>query len=147
MLLQSLNFLLKPPNPAPAGPPAPASRRRLCCRAGLTSPYYSHRWPGHPSIRPHPSAVVASPPLGHSLPGSCRRPSRWCSRHGMVNVAKKRHHRNRDVHGEADSWDAHGLWPDASKYLLIMPRRMNPPNDSCDPPAISWHGRKCLLIK
>ena len=39
---------------APAGPPTPASRGRLCCRAGLSAPYYSHRWPGHPSTHPHP---------------------------------------------------------------------------------------------
>ena len=38
---------------APAGPP-PASHGRLCCRAGLSAPYYSHRWPGHPSTHPHP---------------------------------------------------------------------------------------------
>ena len=146
VFLQSLIFLLQPPNPAPAGPPAPASRGRLCCRAGLTAPYYSHRWPGHPSTHPHPSTVVASPSPGHSLLGSRRRPSRWCSRHNVNNVANKRQHRKRDVHGEADSWDPHGPWPRASKYLLIMPKRMNPPNDSWDPQAISWHRRKCLLI-
>jgi len=96
---------------------------------------------------PHPSTIVASPPLGHSLPGSRHHPSRWCSRHDMVNVVNKRQHRKRDVHGEADSWDPHGPWPHASKYLLITPKRMNPTNDSWDPPAISWHRRKCLLIK
>ena len=32
------DFLLQPPNPAPAGLPAPASRGRLCCRVGLTAP-------------------------------------------------------------------------------------------------------------
>ena len=26
---------------------------RLCCRAGLTAPPYSHRWPSHPSTHPH----------------------------------------------------------------------------------------------
>jgi hypothetical protein len=67
--------------------------------------------------------------------------------HGVVNIVNKRQHRKRDVHGEADSWDPHGPWPHASKYLFITPKRMNPPNDSWDPPAISWHGRKCLLIK
>ena len=36
VFLQSLIFLLQPPNPAPAGPPSSASRGRLCCRAGLT---------------------------------------------------------------------------------------------------------------
>ena len=109
-------------------------------------PYYSHRWPGHPSTHPHPSTAMASPPPGHSLPGSRHRPPRWCSRHGVVNVVNKRQYRKRDVHGEADSWDPHGPWPHASKYLLITPKRMNTPNDSSDPPAISSHARKCLLI-
>ena len=54
LLLQYLIFLLQPPKPAPVGLPAPASRGRLCCRGGLTAPYYSHRWPGHPSTHPHP---------------------------------------------------------------------------------------------
>ena len=124
----------------------PPPRGWLSCRAGLTARPYSHRWPGHPSTHPHPSTVVASPPPGHSLPWSLRRPSRWCSRHGVVNVVNKRQHRKRDVHGEADSWDPHGPWPHASKYLLIRPKRMNTPNDSSDPPAISSHARKCLLI-
>ena len=143
---QSLIFLLQPPNPASAGPPAPASRGQLYYRAGLTAPYYTHRWPGHPSTHPHPSTFVASPPPCHSLPRSHHRPSRWCSRHGVVNVVNKRQHRKRDVHGKADSWDPHGPWPHASKYLLITPKRMNTPADSSDPPSISSHARKCLLI-
>ena len=31
----------------------PPPRGRLCCRAGLTAPPYSHRWPCHPSTHPH----------------------------------------------------------------------------------------------
>ena len=31
----------------------PPPRSRLCCRAGLTAPPYSHRWPSHPSTHPH----------------------------------------------------------------------------------------------
>ena len=54
MLLQPLVFLLQPPKPALVVSRAPASRGRLCCRGGLTAPYYSHRWPGHPSTHPHP---------------------------------------------------------------------------------------------
>ena len=54
VLLQSLIFLLQPPKPAPAGPPAPTSRGRLCCHAGLTAPPYSHRWLGLPSSHSHP---------------------------------------------------------------------------------------------
>src|SRR3954470_22978056 len=53
VLLKPLVFLLQPPKAAPVVPPAPASRGRLCCRGGLTAPYYSHRWPG-------PAAMAAS---------------------------------------------------------------------------------------
>ena len=48
--VSSISALLAPAaKAAPAGPPAPASRGRQCRRAGLSAPYYSHRWPGHPS--------------------------------------------------------------------------------------------------
>ena len=53
MLLQPLVFLLQPPKAASVVPHAPTSRSQLCCRGGLTSPYYSHRWPG-------PAATAAS---------------------------------------------------------------------------------------
>ena len=53
VLLQSLLFLLQPLKQAPAGLPTPSSRGRLCCRAGLTAPSYSHRWPSHSSTHPH----------------------------------------------------------------------------------------------
>ena len=53
--VSSISDLLAPAaKAAPAGPPTPASRGRLCYRAGLNAPYYSHRWPGHPSTQPHP---------------------------------------------------------------------------------------------
>ena len=54
VLLQPLVFLPQPPKATPVVPHAPDSRGRLCCRGGLTAPYYSHRWPGHPSPHPHP---------------------------------------------------------------------------------------------
>ena len=53
VLLQSLPFLLQPLKQAPAVLPAPSSPRSLCCRAGLTAPSYSHRWPSHPFTHPH----------------------------------------------------------------------------------------------
>ena len=53
VLLQSLLFLLQPLKQAPVGLPAPSSRGRLCCRAGLAAPSFSHRWPCHPSTHPH----------------------------------------------------------------------------------------------
>ena len=33
---------------------AKSSADGTASRAGLTAPYYSHRWPGHPSTHPHP---------------------------------------------------------------------------------------------
>ena len=38
----------------------PPRRGRLCCRAGLTAPSYSHHWPGHPSTHPHPCYYAAT---------------------------------------------------------------------------------------
>ena len=94
----------------------PPSRGRLCCRACLTTPPYSHRWPSHPSTHPHllyslaradepvnprtvvpPSAwetkttVESSLPPCHSLPRPRRRPPPWCSRRGVVNMVNDRH--------------------------------------------------------
>ena len=108
--VSSISDLLAPATKAaPAGPPTPASRGRLCCRAGLSAPYYSHRWPGHPSTHPHPllfcgdgsltpqrtSEPSYSSTRGHPLPRRPlprprRRPPPWCSRRGVVNVVKER---------------------------------------------------------
>ena len=56
----------------------PPPRSRLYCRAGLTAPPYSHRWPSHPSTHPHlllfsgngrrTSKPSYSPPRGKQLP-------------------------------------------------------------------------------
>ena len=77
-------------------------------------PYYSHRWPGHPSTHPHPSTAMAmadepvnprivvlpstwettaesSLPPCRYLPRPRRRPLPWCSRCGLVNVVNERH--------------------------------------------------------
>src|SRR3954464_10322435 len=115
VLLQPLVFLLQPPKAALVVPLAPGSRGRLCCRGGLTTPYYSHRWPGHPSTHPHPllfcgdnsltpqsnqctlvllfawaSTTASSPAPSHPLPSPRRRPPLWCSRRGVVNVVNDR---------------------------------------------------------
>ena len=62
--VSSISDLLAPAaKAAPAGPPAPASRGRLCCRAGLSAPYYSHRWLGIPLLTHTPcysAAMVAT---------------------------------------------------------------------------------------
>ena len=77
--VSSISDLLAPAaKSAPAGPPAPASRGRLCCRAGLTAPSYSHPWPVYPSTHPHlllfsgdgsrTSQPLYFPPHGQPLP-------------------------------------------------------------------------------
>ena len=86
----------------------------LCCRGGLTAPYYSHRWPGHPSTplthtpcysaataaRPNQltlvllsawaSTAASSPAPCCPLPRPRRRPLPWCYRRGVVNVVNDR---------------------------------------------------------
>ena len=39
----------------------PPPHDRLCCRAGLTAPSYSHRWPSYPSTHPHGHTCCYSP--------------------------------------------------------------------------------------
>ena len=103
----------------------PPPRGRLCCRGGLTAPYYSHRWPAPAatavSHRSRTSEPSYSSPRGHPLPclhqlfvipflglAVVHRPgalgaawSTW-SRNG--------YHRTWTVCGEADSW-VHGRSP------------------------------------
>jgi hypothetical protein len=146
LLLQSLIFLLQLPKPAPAGPPTPASRGRLCCNAGLTAPPYSHCWPGHTccyspvmaaSHRSQSSKPSYSPLHGQSL--SCLPRLRVVPFLGLTVVhhlgalgtvsstrSMNDSHRKRTVHGEADSWDPRGPWSHARKCLLITRKK----NDS-----------------
>ena len=132
----------------------PPPRDRLCCRAGLTAPSYSHRWPSHPSTHPHlllfsgngdepvnPRTVVlpsawettaeSSLPPCHSLPRPGRRLPPWCSRRGLVNVVNDRHASEVDC-----TWRGRqlGPWPHAKKCLLITRKIMIPPPDIRDPP-------------
>ena len=126
-LLQSLLFLLQPLKQAPAGLPAPSSRGRLCCRAGLTAPPYSHRWPSYPSTHPQSHTCCYSPatadepvnpytpPRGKQLPSIP-----WLRVVPFLGLAvvhcpgalgaawstwlMNDIHRKWTVHGEADSW-------------------------------------------
>ena len=132
----------------------PPPRGRLCCRAGLTAPPYSHRWPSHPSTHPHlllfsgdvrrtvnPRTVVlpsawettaeSSLPPCRSLPRPRRRPPPWCSRRGLVNVVNDRHASEVDC-----TWRGRQLGPrpHARKCLLITRKIMIPPPDIRDPP-------------
>ena len=125
VLLQSLIFLLQPPKLAPAEPPAPASRGRLCCLAGLTAPSYSHLWPVYPSTHPHLLLFIGdgsrttqpsySPPRGQPLPYLPQLHAvpfvgiAIVHRPGALGVAwsmwsTNNIHRKRTVRGEADSW-------------------------------------------
>ena len=107
---------------------SPPPRGRLCCRAGLTAPPYSHRWPSHPSTHPHlllfsgegrqTSKPSYSPPRGKQLPSIpwlrvvpflglavVHRPGAL----GMAWLTWSMNdiHRKWTVRGEADSW-VHG---------------------------------------
>ena len=136
MLLQSLIFLPQPPKPAPSEPPAPASRGRLCCRAGLMAPSYSHPWPVYPSTRPHlvlfsgdgsrTSEPSYSSPRGKQLPclpwlhvvpfqgfAVVHRPGAL----GLAwsTLSRNDFHRTWTVRGEADSW-VHGRSKEVPPY-------------------------------
>ena len=103
----------------------PPPRGRLCCRAGLTAPPYSHRWPSHPSTHPHlllfsgdsrrTSKPSYSPPCGKQLPSlPWLRVVPFLSlvvvhRPGALGVAWSTWsmndiHRKWTVRGEVDSW-------------------------------------------
>ena len=103
----------------------PPPRGRLCCRAGLTAPPYSHRWLSHPSTHPHlllfsgdgsrTSQPSYSPPHGQPLP--CLPQLRVVPYIGLAVVHRRGAlgtawsmndiHRKWTVRGEADSW-VHG---------------------------------------
>ena len=125
----------------------PPPRDRLYCRAGLTAPPYSHRWPSHPSTHPHlllfsgDGRRTSKPPYSfarettaesalapcRSLPRPRRRPSSWCSRRGLVNVVNDRHASEVDC-----TWRGRQLSPrpHTRKCLLITRKIMIPPPDS-----------------
>ena len=140
VLLQPLVFLIQPPKPASVMPRALASRGRLRCGGGLTAPYYSHRWLGHPSTHPHPllfyvhdsltpqrtSEPSYSSTRGHPLP---RLPGLRVvpflgiivvHRPGALDAAwstwsRNSFHRTWTVLGEADSW-VHGRSKEVPPY-------------------------------
>ena len=138
--VSSISDLLAPAAKAAlAGPPAPASRGRLCCHAGLNAPYYSHRWTRHPSTHPHPllfcgdsltpqpnSEPSYSSPRGLPLPRLPRLrvvPFLGLAvvhRRGALRVAwstwsRNDFHRKSTVRGEADSW-VHGSRKEVPPY-------------------------------
>ena len=109
----------------------PPPRGRLCCRAGLTAPPYSHCWPSHPSTHPHlllfsgegrrTSKPSYSPPRGQPLPSLPRLRvvpflgfavvhRRGALRAAWSTWSRNDFHRKSTVRGEADSW-VHGHSP------------------------------------
>ena len=149
VFLQSLIFLLQPPNPAPAGPPAPATR------AGLTAPTTPTAGQGIPLLTHTPCYSVAtaasrrsrtgepsySSPRGPPLPRLPRLrvvPFLGLAvvhRRGALGAAwsmwsRKDFHRTWTVHGETDSWSTTA----ARKCLLITRKIIIPPPDSGDLP-------------
>src|SRR3954467_8629290 len=71
-------FLLQPPKPAPVGLPAPASRGRLCCRTGRTTPPYSIAGQAIPLLThtscyfPATAARPVNPRTLHRVGNHCR---------------------------------------------------------------------------
>ena len=117
-------------------------RGRLCCRAGLTAPPYSHRWPSHPSTHPHPllfcgdgsltpqrtSEPSYSSTRGHPLPRLPRLRVvpflvlAVVHRSGALGTAwstwsRNDFHRIWTVRGEADSW-VHGRSKEVPPYYV-----------------------------
>ena len=147
VLLQPLVFLLQPH--------APASRGRLRCGGGLTAPYYSHRWLGHPSTHPHPllfcgdgsltpqrtSEPSYSSTRGHPLPRLPR--LRVIPFLGLAVVhhpgalgtawstwSRNNFHQKSTVRGEDDSW-VHGSRKELAPYYA---QKNEYPPASWDPP-------------
>ena len=153
MLLQPLVFLPQPPKVAPVVPHAPASRGRLCCRGGLTAPYYSHGWPGHPSTQPHPLLFCGD---GNLTPQRTSEPSYSSTRgHPLSRLPQLRVvpflglavvHRRGALRAAWSTWSTTsigrvlyverltaGSTSTARKCLLITCKISIPPPDSGDP--------------
>ena len=126
-------------------PHAPASRGRLCCRRGLTAPYYSHCWPGPAataaSHRSRTSEPSYSSPRGLPLPrlprlhvvpflGLAVVHRRGALRAAWSTWSTTDFHRKSTVRGKADSW----VQAAARKCHLITRKIIIPPPDSGDPP-------------
>ena len=121
---------------------APAAHGRLSCPGGLSGPYYSHRWPGHPSTHPQPLLFCGDDSLtpqrtsepsysfmrGHPL---SRLPRlrvvpflglTVVHRPGALGAAwstwsRNGFHQTWTVHGEDDSW-VHGRSKEVPPYYV-----------------------------
>ena len=104
-------------------------------------PYYSHRWPGHPSTHHTPCYSAATAASHHSepvnprtplrmgihcrvFPGSAsspswprRRPPPWCSRRGWSTWSRNDFRKTWTVREEADNW-VHGHNKEVAPYYV-----------------------------
>ena len=118
-----------------------------------SSPYYSHRWPGHPSTHPHPllfcgNGSAAEPVNPHTplrvsihcrvFPGSASSPSKASPSSTALVLSARRGQR-----GQGMASIGRGLYVErltagsmaaARKCLLITRKIIIPPPDSGDPP-------------
>ena len=137
VLLQSLLFMLQPLKQVPAGLPAPSSRGRLCYRAGLTAPPYSHAGLAIPLLTHtycySPGTAdepvnPRTPPRGKQLPSlPCLRVVPFLGlavvhRRGALGAAwsmwsTTEFHRKNTVRGEANSW-VHGSLKEVPPYYV-----------------------------
>ena len=93
------------------------------------------------------STAASSPSPGHSSLGPRRRPP------ALVRSARCGHHGQqprvigRGLYVESLTGGTHEVHGRTEgKFLLIKLKKNVPPPDSWDPPAVSSHGRKCLLV-
>ena len=160
MLLQPLVFLLEPPKAALVVPPAPASRGRLCCHGGLTSPYHSHCWPG-PAVtasshRSQTSEPSYSSPRGLPLlrlPRLCVVPFLGLA---IVQTIALVLSARRGQHGQRLTSIGRVLYVErltagsmavARKCLVIRRKIIIPPPDSRDPPnGPPYFAKKCFPL-
>ena len=141
-----------PPHRTPIAGLAIPLLTRTCCYSPATADE-----PVNPRTVVLPSAwettAESSLPPCHSLPRPCHRPPPWCSRRDLVNVVNDRHASELDCTSRGRQL---GPRPHARKCLhltsgthrkgLCISRKNITAADSSNPPAISSHARKCLLI-
>ena len=149
---------------------APASRGRLCCRRGLTAPTIPTAGQALWRRQPHTTAEPVNPhsPLRagshcHVVPflGLAVVHRRGALRAVWSTWSRNDFHWKSTVCGEADSWVHSGskeVSPYYGKTINSPPDSRDPPEgplyfakkvplaDSSDPPTVSSHARKCLLI-
>ena len=162
MHLQSLVFFLQRRRDRLVRPPAGLCLARIAAKSYPTAgqaippPLDTSCYSAHTTApRCNRTSYNPSPPLNlrhhcrvfpspiRSRRGPCRCPAPRCVRCGVVNKRVIR----RGLYVEsltAGTHEVHGRTQ--GKFLLIKLKKMFPPPNSWYPPAVSSHGRKCLLV-